>query len=346
MFNQLKKNLDKYLPVLIDQLDQRYQLKKISPLLYSNIKEFILRDGKRIRPILFICGFKGYSKNNPKNMFFAALAFELLHDFLLIHDDIVDKSDLRRGKPSLHTVFNKHLQNFKQAKFSGQDLSIVAADVIYALAIDAFLSIDCDKIKKEAGLNKFIKSAVLTGSGEFIELLLSVKPINKVSKSDIYKIYDLKTANYTFSSPLSIGASLAGADKHQINKLIEYGICLGRAFQIKDDILGMFESEQSTGKSSLTDLQEAKRTLLIWHSYNHSNKSKQDLINRTFNKKTLTSADLLKIRKIINDTKTLDYAKDQITYLSQKAKKILNQLSLNPDYKQALNLFAEKILTV
>src|SRR4030042_1567895 len=100
--NRIEKNLKSY----IGDLDKLYSLSRISPLLAKNIKEFVLREGKRVRPILFIIGYLAYAKKQAPFLYRSAVSIELLHDFMLIHDDIIDKSDTRRGKPSLHKKLN------------------------------------------------------------------------------------------------------------------------------------------------------------------------------------------------------------------------------------------------
>ena len=247
---------------LSGKLDELYSLSRISPLLFKTIKDYILRKGKRVRPTLFIIGYLGFKKNPAPGLYASALSLELLHDFLLAHDDIIDKSDVRRGKPSMHRVLSDYLRKYKNIKFGGEDLTIAAADIMYAMAIHTFLFIKENRQRKEKALRKLIEAAIDTGSGEFAELLYGIKDIKNLNKQDIYRIYDLKTAYYTFSCPLSAGAILAGAKKQQTDLLYNYGIYLGRAFQIKDDILGIFGNENKIGKSTLTDLREGKKTLL------------------------------------------------------------------------------------
>lgn len=341
MFYQIKKKIDSQLSQFLQNTNKYYSLKTISPLLFKSITDFILRDGKRIRPTLFIIGYKGFSKKRAPGLYQSALSVELLHAFFLIHDDIIDKSHIRRGKPSLHKVYEKFLSKHKNIKFNGQDLAIVAADIVYALAIKAFLSIKEDSQRKEKALQRFIKAAVHTGCGEFIELLSGIEKIEEVDKKSIYTIYDYKTAHYTFASPLSMGAMLAGASKGQINKLSEFSLYLGRAFQIKDDILGMFSSEKKIGKSTLSDLQEAKKTLLIWYAYNHTDKKNKSSIKSILNKRKVTKKDLLKMRKIAKESGALDYTQEEIYNLTRKAKTILSTIKMRTKYKNLLLWYAE-----
>jgi geranylgeranyl diphosphate synthase type I len=344
MFLKIKSEIEKELVVYINSINKLYGLNKLSPVLFKSIKEFICRDGKRIRPILFCIGYRGFSKKTPPGLYRSALSLELLHDFMLVHDDIIDRSEKRRGKPSMHALLKNFLSRNKQVKFNGEDLAIVVGDVIYAMALDAFLAIKEDLQRKEVALKKLIQAALYTGSGEFIELILGIKKLEKVTQKDIYKIYDYKTANYTFASSLTMGATLAGAKPEQIKKLHSYGMLLGRAFQIKDDIIGTFGTIKETGKSNLTDIKEAKRTLLIWYAFNHASKKDKRLIERIMENKVTKDVPLLKMRSIIANTGALAYAQNQIKYLYAKALDQIQDSNINQKYKQMLDIFSQKIL--
>lgn len=346
MIDKIKNKLEKSLADYIDNLDSLYDLGAISPILLKSIKDFLSRKGKRLRPALFVIGYLAFTKKPARNLYKAALSIEFLHDFMLIHDDIIDRSDLRRGLPSMHKMLASYLKGRRSLKFGGEDLAIVVGDVVYAMAIHAFLSIDEDPLRKEAALRKFTQAALYTGSGEFVELLLTLKDIDKITKEDVYKIYDLKTANYTFSSPLSIGALLAGAGNGQCEKLFRYGTYLGRAFQIKDDILDMFGEEKDTGKSPLTDLKESKKTLLLWHAYKVSSKKEKAAIKRTLARDNITKKDLMKIRGIVSSSGSVEYAKKEIARFIGEAKKISPQLSMRPQYKKVLDSYANELLTI
>ena len=344
MLLKIRKRVDKELNNFLHTLDKDYSVKKISPLLFEYIREFVLRPGKRIRPILFVIAYLGFAKKETSGLYTSALSLELLHDFMLVHDDIIDKSDTRRGKPSMHRMFDIYLSRYKNLKFSGQDLAIVAGDVMYAIAIHAFLAIKENMARKERALKKFIRAAIYTGSGEFIELLCGTKNIARTSKEDIYKIYDFKTANYTFATPLASGAILAGAGDKEVERLFRYGIYLGRAFQIRDDILGMFSGEKKIGKSNLTDLKEAKKTLLVWRAYNQANAQDKKIIKSTLDKKNADRKDLLRMRKIVTATGSLDYCQKEIRRSMNQAQKLITSSRIGLAYKNALNTSAQEFL--
>jgi geranylgeranyl diphosphate synthase type I len=290
--------------------------------------------------------YLGFTKKAATGIYRSALSLELLHDFMLVHDDIIDKSLTRRGELSMHEMLNRHLSKYKNIKFNGEDLTIVIGDVMYALALDAFLSIQEESFRKELALKKLIQAAIFTDSGEFIELLYGTKDIDEITKEDILRIYDFKTANYTFAAPLSMGAILAGADKKQTDTLYKFGIYLGRAFQIKDDIIGLFAKERRIGKSNLTDLQEAKKTILIWYAYNQSGRSGKSTIKSILSKKYVTRNDLLKMRNILQDTATLDYASKEIAALIQKAQTLYSSCKIRQPYKKSILGFSKKMLNL
>jgi len=346
MFLKIKNRVEKELQAYVNSINKLYALNRLSPILFKHIKEFICRDGKRVRPVLFCIGYLGFSKRTPPGLYRSAVSLELLHDFMLVHDDIIDKSDKRRGKPAMHALLKSALGRNKKIKFSGEDLAIVAGDVMYAMALDAFLAVKENKPRKEEALRKLFLAALYTGSGEFIELLLGIKPIEKVKRQDIYKIYDYKTANYTFASPLTMGATLAGAKPAQIKKLYSYGILLGRAFQIKDDIIGTFGAIKKTGKSNLTDIKEAKRTLLVWYAFNHASKQDKLLIKKIMENKITPDTELVKMRSIITNTGALTYAQDQIKYLYTQSLNQIHNLTMDQKYKQTLDNFSQKILGI
>ena len=346
MFAEIKSKIDRELLKFIRDIDNSYSLSSISPLIFKSIKDFMLRDGKRVRPILFVVGYLGFARKPAAGLYTSALSIELLHDFMLVHDDIIDKADTRRSRPSMHKMLDNYLKGFKDIKFTGEDLSIVVGDIMYALAIRAFLSIRENMERKERALKKFIEAAIYTGSGEFLELVSSVNDIAKISRESIYKVYDYKTAYYTFASPLATGAILAGADRKQVNILSDYGLHLGRAFQIKDDILGMFSEERAIGKSALTDLKEAKKTILIWYSFNKTDRGNRLAIRRILSKENATKEDLSVMRKIIKESGSLDYARREVSALLERSQRIISLSTMKPRYKSYLRSYAQEILTL
>ncbi|MDD4938754.1 MAG: polyprenyl synthetase family protein [Candidatus Omnitrophica bacterium] len=346
MFTKIKNRIELELAGYIRGVDKTFAISRGSPVLFNALKDFISREGKRIRPFLFIISYLGFTKRSAPGIYTSAVALELLHDFMLIHDDIIDKSLTRRGAPSMHAMLNSHLRDYKDIKFSGEDLGIVAGDMLYAMALRAFLSVKEDVSRKESALKKLMESAVFTGSGEFIELLYGAKDINEVTKKDVFRIYDLKTANYSFATPLCMGAILGGASRRQADMLFQAGIYLGRAFQIRDDCLGLFGDEGKMGKPSLTDLQEAKKTILIWYAYNRSGKKDRSAVEMILSKKSVGRDDLYEMRRILSRSKTLEFAARQIGALLKNGRSLIASSKMLPRCKSSLMDYAGRILAL
>ncbi|MEE8637619.1 MAG: polyprenyl synthetase family protein [Candidatus Margulisiibacteriota bacterium] len=328
----LKEKIDRELIAFSRSIKR---VKKLSPATHNYLKEFLLRKGKRIRPLFFALSYLGYAKRTAPGLFKTAIAVELIHNFILIHDDIIDRSELRRGLPSLHARIEDEFSK-KRKKFTGQDIAIVVGDIIFAMGIQAFLSIREDRVRKEKGLYNLLESALHTGCGEINELLYSLKDLDKITQKDIYRIYDQKSAHYTFVTPLVIGAILAGAGQKEINHLTECGLSLGRAFQVRDDLLGVFSNEESLGKSPLTDIQEGKRTLLIWYAYKNSNQGDRKKIKRIFLKTNVSCKDLSAMRQIIIRSGARSFALKEIHRLTNTARKILTASKLREREKKDL----------
>ncbi len=334
MVSEIRAKIEESLEAFMDKIKVDYKLHLVNPILYESIREFSLRKGKRLRPLLLILSYKGYSPNKKtsKSLYNASTCIELLHNFMLIHDDIIDRSNLRRGKPTLHKVLGRIIKTEDRDKL-GYDLGIIAGDIVYAFAIDAFLSIKETPKRKERALKYFIQTAAFTAMGEFIDTLHGVEKLSKVKESDVFLNYTLKTARYTFDCPLVTGAILAGADDKDIKKLSELGILVGQAFQIQDDIIGIFDSQKNIGKSILSDLAESKKTLLVCHAYNKLSAQKRKQFTQIFNKETKNYQDLVTIRKIFVAAGSFDYCLNAVQERIDKTNKILNSLKMHKKYK-------------
>ncbi|HQP92119.1 MAG TPA: polyprenyl synthetase family protein, partial [Candidatus Omnitrophota bacterium] len=211
MIENYIKNINDNLELVLKDANKRYRIKMASDILFEFNKEFVMRPGKRIRPLLYILSYKGYcgKKASPERALFeSAAAIELLHDYMLIHDDVIDNSDLRRGKPTLHKMFDKKIR-LEAGQKIGTSLAIVSGDILFALGIESFLKVKEDPARKEKALIKLIETAAYTGAGEFIDVVSGFKDIRELSEKDVFLIYTLKTAKYTFECPLLMGAILA-----------------------------------------------------------------------------------------------------------------------------------------
>ena len=347
MLNKLRKDIDADLRLLLRDVKKEYGLHRISPLLFAGLKDFLLRKGKRIRPLLFLISYKGYTKKkniSHKKLVRSSLGLELMHDFLLVHDDVIDKSDLRRGKPTLHRLFNRAL-SLPGGSETGYSLSIVAGDIIYILAIDALLAIDENHSHKEKALKKFTDSVMFTGCGEFIDVASGIQKIEKINQRDVFHIYTLKTAKYTFEGPMLMGATLAGAQKKELKKLSRIGLLLGQAFQIQDDLLDMFSSRKEIGKPVLSDLNESKKTLPVWKAYNALAGKDKKQLKYFLEKDKKTYKDLIEFRKLIKSSGAHVWCLKRIESSLKEAYLLCSNLRMKTGPKKVLKKFIRDFFT-
>jgi geranylgeranyl diphosphate synthase, type I len=335
MLRILRRKIDNSLASFLTRVKKDYKLHLVDPILYDSIREFSLREGKRIRPLLLILSYLGYSKPRkkiPPSLYNASTCIEFLHNFMLIHDDIIDCSDLRRGKPTMHRLLDSTVPCADPNKL-GTDLAIIAGDIVYALAIDAFLSLDEDLRRKERALRYFIQTAAFTAMGEFIDTVHGVDTLDHVKEKDVFLNYSLKTARYTFDCPLVTGAILAGAPEKDIKQLARFGLLIGQAFQIQDDIIGIYETEKTIGKSILSDLEEKKKTLLIVHAYAGLKGKDRRIFLQVFNKPKKTIKDLKTIQEILIRSNSLNYGLSAVKTRAAQANRILTKLHLRNEYR-------------
>lgn len=345
MIELLLKKIDANLKSLLEDSCRRYRLKLVSDHLFRHSKEFILRKGKRIRPLLFVLTYKGYSPKRSyceKKLFTSAASIELLHDYMLIHDDVIDNSDIRRGRPTLHKLFDQKIR-LPDNKKIGPKLAIIAGDIIFALAIEAFLSVDENMERKEEALKKLVETAAYTGAGEFIDVVSGHKPIDAITEKDIFLNYTLKTAKYTFECPLLMGAILAGVKADELLKISQLGIAAGQAFQIYDDFLDLFASRKVIGKPILTDLAESKKTLLVFNAYKKLKGRKKLQFMKILEKKGKSQSDLKDFRRLILKSGSYEYCLKKMSLLQKKAIGLCNGLKMKEAYKRSLESIIRKL---
>jgi len=313
--------------------------KKIDPSsaeLIKILKEYCLK-GKRIRAAMFFHGYRCIKNKNLKEIVKASMSIELIQSYLLIHDDIMDKSDLRRGKPALHKVYEKiSKKRYKKSDHShfGTTMAILAGDILVAFTDEILTDLKNIRPKyKNAAIKKLQHTNHTVIYGQVLDILSELKP---VTKKDISLIHRMKTASYTVEGPLQIGALLAGANKKQLKTLKNYGIPLGKAFQIQDDILGLFGNEKKTGKPADSDLKEGKKTLLILKALEKADQKQKSIIKSALGNQNLTKSQLEQVRKVVKQTGSLEHCKNLAKSLIKKAKSALSHARFKKQGKEFL----------
>ncbi len=197
----------------------------------------------------------------------AQAAVELLHAFLLAHDDIFDRDLVRHGQPSLHHQFNLDLAcalSTPELPHIASSLATIGGDIAGMYAFDCLMRTNVPAARIVNAARVLAGVAAETGLGEALDILATVQPV--AGEDTVTLIQTYKTAKYSFEGPLHIGAILAGASTGQLSALGAIAVPLGIAFQIQDDILGVFGRQDVTGKPVGADIREGKRTLLTEHA--------------------------------------------------------------------------------
>ncbi|MFT4309598.1 MAG: polyprenyl synthetase family protein [Candidatus Woesearchaeota archaeon] len=265
--------------------------------IHANMEDFVLSGGKRLRPLLLLLGYMGYSPEgtSPDKAIKAAAAVEIFHSFLLVHDDIVDKDDMRRGKPAMHMRLAPHIP---PGITKPQDIAIITGDMMlfHSLALLYETPLESHRVMNAARI--MTDAAISTAIGEIYDLLDNNKSLTKTEFEHILFVMTYKTSRYTISMPLAMGAALAGSNK-KYEDFEEIANLLGVAFQLQDDLLGVFGDTQKIGKSVTSDIEEGKKTLIMKWLYDDSTEEEREFLLDNLGKGTIDKDSFEKIRELI-----------------------------------------------
>jgi geranylgeranyl diphosphate synthase, type I len=337
-----KKFLEKEARLINIELDKvlNNELRKINninPKLKGLFALFFnaVSGGKRIRGTLVTLGFNLASGKNETQIYKIASAFEIFQTAILIHDDIIDQSNLRRGRKSLHMEIGGGHYGLSQALCLGDFGFFLASQIITQSGFD-------EKLKNQALLffNKVVLSTTL---GEILDVKHPFEK-NYTNPKDSLLISELKTAEYSFVGPLAIGALLGGADSKIIYYFEEFGKNLGIAFQIKDDLLGLFGAQKKTGKSSQSDASEGKMTILISFALSKANSKQKAILKELYGKKDLTQKELEIIKKIFIETRAVEYAESKVLEYINSSRKIIPKITQHKENQMILEGIADYLL--
>jgi geranylgeranyl diphosphate synthase type I len=254
----------------------------------AQVDAYALRPGKRVRPLLSLIGYglATGSADLGEAAIRTAAALELLHTFLLIHDDVADRAPSRRGGPSLQRV----LADGKP----GEDLAIVMGDHLFARSMELMLQTGSPHAL-EAAL-QVLSACRMTAAGQLLDLQFSRAPLAEVTLFQTLKVANLKTARYGFVAPLVCGAILGGASAELRESLERIGRYAGVAFQLRDDLIGLFGDERASGKSCASDFFEGKRTFPLIAAYTRADDEGRRELERLWDLPHKTETDLHRAR--------------------------------------------------
>jgi len=343
-FSMLKDEVNKELQIFFEnKINEIEREGKHAEVLEMTglLRQFIMASGKRIRPILFCCGYFA-SGGKKKEIAKASISIELIHSYLLIHDDIIDRDDFRHGSASMHEKYKERYENVlkkNECDHYGMSMAIIAGDLASSfghkiLADSKFSS--GPKLRAIYEMNKIIANTIM---GEAMDVTLAIK--DKYAKKDIIDMQMYKTAKYTIEGPIHLGAILAGASEKYLKSLSEFAIPLGIAYQIQDDVIGVFGEAKTIGKPVGSDIKEGKKTLLALKAFENGDFRQKKILESVFGKKSATDKDIEETRTIIRQTGSLDYSKKEILKLKNVALDNLEKIRMDKEYKIFFREFAD-----
>jgi geranylgeranyl diphosphate synthase type I len=308
----------------------------------ERLQEFTMRPAKRIRGALAMLGYEMFGGTRHAAALDLAVVVELMQSYLLIVDDVMDRSVERRGGTTLQLQYYAALQEQFGDKSPAHQGDMMALNIgLLAQHLAAGLLNEIDELPARVLRAGQVAQAnlIATGLGQMDDLLNQAgKPTNLEA---IRQMYKLKSSYYTFVNPLQTGAALAGASESQLRPLKEFGLHAGVAFQLQDDIMGMFGDEQQTGKSPLDDLREGKLTMLMQHALEHAAPAELQIIHASLGNEQVTAAQHAGIRQLLTQLGSRNYVHQQA---QQEVVLALQVLHAQPGWEPGAVAFLTELL--
>jgi geranylgeranyl diphosphate synthase type I len=302
--------------------------------------EFINDGGKRFRPLFACLGYMASGLELRKEVIKACTALELVHVCALIHDDVMDGSDTRRSKPAIHKKF-EGLHREQNLRGASENFGIASAILLGDLALvwaDRMLhesNVTNDEFKNCQTVFCEMRDELM--AGQYLDVLEGALATTDVARS--LKVARFKSGKYSIERPLHFGAALAGR-----NELFEtfsnYGLPLGEAFQLRDDILGVFGDSAVTGKPAGDDLREGKRTVLIAMTMERASTTDREFLESNLGNIAASSADIARMQEIIKESGAQAQVEKLITELTAKAISALQDGAIDKSIAAALEQMA------
>ncbi|WP_130873629.1 polyprenyl synthetase family protein [[Pseudopropionibacterium] massiliense] len=327
---------------LIEFLDGQSELASLTdtlPLLEA--ARVYAAGGKRLRPAFCYWGYvvAAGRPTDPGPLLRAAASLDLLHASLLVHDDLVDGSDTRRGAPSAHRRFEALLPGPRAARF-GEAAAILLGDVLFSWSAEMFESagLSPEAVRRAAPVLATMRSEVLLG--QYLDVAAAFgatdRSTPRAQADTAEKVLEFKSARYSVRRPAELGATLGEAPPDLLAALGTYGSLLGRAFQLRDDLLGVFGDPDITGKPAGDDIREGKRTVLVLTALENGDARQRNTLESLLGSPGLTEEDLTTARDIIEATGARNSCEELIARSTTDALTALEGADMDAEGRSAL----------
>ncbi|MCG2623841.1 polyprenyl synthetase family protein [Arthrobacter sp. I2-34] len=308
----------------------------------------LTQGGKRMRALLAYWGWRGAGGGAAAEQAVrAGVALELFQAAALIHDDIIDRSDTRRGKPSVHRQFEGlHLRQSwsMDAERYGVAAALLTGDLCLSLSEEAFNSVGPEAGSGTEARRIFDQMRTEVMAGQYLDVLEEVAGPSRPAETAVdraLQILRFKSAKYSTVHPLCLGGALAGGGPDLLQAYAQFALPLGEAFQIRDDVLGVFGDPAATGKPAGDDLREGKRTVLIAHTLKTCSEAERRFLDEHLGSSLLADSTIEELRALIVRSGALAAAEQMIEELTAAAYQRLDGLPVDPEVGGALRALAD-----
>ena len=322
-------------------------------------RDLVFAGGKRIRPLFAYWGWRcvcdtgtgdtgtgdtGTGDTGPSEaataeaaMVQAAAALELLHAAALVHDDLIDQSATRRGQPAAHTRMSRlHVDSSwpGSAPDFGAAAAILIGDLLlsWSAAMFAGAALPADRAVEARHVFEVMATEMM--AGQYLDVLAQARGLHSVDLA--LRVARYKSSKYTVERPLHLGAAAAGASAEVRRSLSDFGLPVGEAFQLRDDVLGVFGDPRRTGKPAGDDLREGKRTVLVALAQQAARPAQRDVLERTLGRADLDEDGVARLREIIVGTGALAAVEALIAERADRGRAALDAADIRPDARTAL----------
>lgn len=319
------KTADEILKMVNEFLDHlSYDRKPES--LYEPIKYVLSMGGKRIRPTLMLLAYNLY-KENPEDILMNACALETYHNYTLLHDDLMDNADMRRGHLTVHKKWN-------------DNTAILSGDSMLVLAFQRMMQCDTKHLKDI--LDLFTVTALEIGEGQQYDMEFETR--NDVKEEEYIEMIRLKTS-VLLACALKIGAILADASAEDADNLYKFGEQIGLAFQLQDDYLDVYGDSKVFGKEIGGDITSNKKTYMLINAFDKANDAQRKELTRWVSARDFDRNEKVDaVTRLYNEIGIDQLAQDKIAYYFAESKKFLDAVNVPEEKKEELRKYAQKMM--
>jgi geranylgeranyl diphosphate synthase type I len=301
----------------------------------------LVAGGKRLRPAFCYWGYRGAGGEDGEQVVAAAAALELFQACALIHDDVMDGSDTRRGQPAVHRRFASLHRTEAwtgDPEAFGMGAAVLLGDLSLSWSDEMLGRSGLPGDQLVAGHRVYAEMRTELMGGQYLDLLEQARGGGSIERA--LRVARYKSAKYTIEKPLHLGAVLAGADQAVLDGYSGYGLPLGEAFQLRDDVLGVFGDPAVTGKPAGDDLREGKRTALVAMALEAADRAQAAVVRRHLGDPHLTPEGVTALRTVLQETGALDRVERLIDELRSDALVALAAARVEDEAREVLEQLA------